>query len=424
MILLEATAHLQIVNGAGAGTIQELSKPKLVLGRHPECDISFDNLDVSRHHAQILRIEDEFFLEDLHSTNGTFLNDQPVRKRRKIAEGDRIRISDVIFEFHHGVLPQPPPITSLAPQVSARDEAGDEKHAVLSRREVPLEKIAAGSQNAPLHERNSRQPSIEAERDFADRLLQRMLPSQVPELPGYQFYQYYCPAAYAGGGFYDYVSAYDGRLAVFMADITGRGAAAAMLIASLAREIRSSLLISSTPSDMLRNLNQTLLRYLPPDQFIKLVAAELVPATGEVTVVNAGHQRPLLRCPDGNARQLGGDQTGLPLGIDAEADYPQSRCCLPPGGTLIFYNDGLGQATAPSGSPYGHERVRSRAATTPGGAAEIGQHLVDDVRQFIGAAEQRDDICIVCVGRKEAGGAGNAKPIAFGHWLSEDRAQP
>jgi serine phosphatase RsbU (regulator of sigma subunit) len=570
-IFMEATAHLQVVHGAGAGTVREIGKPKLVLGRHPDCDISIENLDVSRHHAQILRIQDEFFLEDLHSTNGTFLNDQPLRKRRKIAAGDRIRISNVTFEFHCGDSPLASAAArTVAAQVSPRDEAGNEKSVVLPQGGAPFEKIADGSSiglraelkallriaqslrtspvldevlgpildalflifpaadrgfivldnedgslaprwtkfrhgapaasipvsltvaakvmesqravlsaniaadrrfppsdspdeapnrsvmcapltdgaggcfgalqldgsdagqpfrdddleifvavaiqvsiaidNARLHEKKSRQQNAETERDFADRLQQGILPWQAPEIPGYEFYQYYCPVAHTGGDFYDYVLLCDGRLMVFMADITGHGAAAAMLIARLALEIRSSLLISSTPRDMLRNLNQALFRCLPQDQFIKLVAAELVPATGEVTLVNAGHQQPLLRSPDGETSQLGGDQAGLPLGVDADAEYSEVRHLLPLGGTLIFYTDGLGQATAASGQAYGHPRIRTLAATTPGGAAEIGQQLVADVRQFIAAAEQRDDICIVCLGRKASGAVNDAMP--------------
>ena len=80
---MQVIARLQVINGPGTGHDPEMSKPALVLGRHLECDISIDSLDASRHHAQILHIQDEFFLEDLHSTNGTFLNDQPVLTGRR-----------------------------------------------------------------------------------------------------------------------------------------------------------------------------------------------------------------------------------------------------------------------------------------------------------------------------------------------------
>ena len=187
---------------------------------------------------------------------------------------------------------------------------------------------------------------------------------------------------------------------VFMADITGHGVEAAMFMTRLALEIRSSLLISSTPSDMLRNLNQALFRYLPQDHFIQLAAAELVPATGELTLVNAGHQQPLLRFPDGKINPFDCGEAGLPLGVADDADYTEYRCELPRGGTLILCSGGVWQATAASGQVFGHERICSQVAAAPGGASEIGTRLVADLRQFIGRAEQRDDICLVCLGRE------------------------
>ena len=408
---MEATAYLQVINDAGTGTIQEMNKPELVLGRNSDCDIFIENFGISRRHAQILRIQDEFFLEDLRSTNGTFLNDQPIHNRQKIANGDRIRISDITFEFHHGVSPQTPPaVTRSLPEISVHDEAGDEKFAVVSQCEVcphpsPLSEREGNEMQSLTNLQAElkvqlQQQSIENEHEFTDRLQQGILPSHAPELPGYQFYQYYCPAAHTGGDFYDYVFMYDGRLMVFMADITSHGAPAAMLIARLALEIRSSLLISSTPSDMMRNLNHALFRYLPQDHFIKMVVVELVPATGEMTLVNAGHQQPLLHSQDGKVSQLDGDQTGLPLGGADDADYTEIPCVLPCGGTLILYTDGMGQATSPSGQAYGHERIRSQVAAVHGGSLKIGERLVADVRQFIGSAEQREDICVVCLGRE------------------------
>ena len=254
--------------------------------------------------------------------------------------------------------------------------------------------------NARLYEKKSRRENIESERDFADRLLQGILPSQVPRLPGYQFFQYYCPAVHTGGDFYDYVPLYNGHLMMFMTDTTGHGAAATMLITRLALEIRSSLLISSTPSDMMRNLNQAVFRFRPQDHFIKMVAVELVPASGEVTVVSAGHQQPLLRRRDGTVSLLGSGEAGLPLGVADDADYGETLCELPYGGTLILTSDGTAQATNPAGEVYGYERIRSCVINGRGGPPEIGERLAAEVRQFIGNAPQRDDICIICFGRE------------------------
>jgi serine phosphatase RsbU (regulator of sigma subunit) len=254
-------------------------------------------------------------------------------------------------------------------------------------------------ENARLHERVSRQQNVECQRDFADRLQQSLLPNRAPELPGYSFFQYYRPAAMTGGDSYDYVSMYDGRLMAFMADVTGQGPAATVLIARLALEIRSSLLISSHPADMMRNLNRALFAHLPQDHFVKLAAVELVPASGDLTIVNAGNQTPWLCTMDGLIHPVGQGQAGLPLGVDYDTDYPETRLVLPTGGALALYSDGTAQATDAAGTAYGLERLRGRVAAARGRAAEIGERVVEDVRQFIGVTAQHDDICLVCIGR-------------------------
>jgi hypothetical protein len=94
-----AVAYLKVVEGLDSGEVRKLKGPKSVLGRHPDCDIAVDSMEASRHHAQILLDEGTWFLEDLHSHNGTFLNDEQLHGKRQIADGDRIRIGDVVFTF-------------------------------------------------------------------------------------------------------------------------------------------------------------------------------------------------------------------------------------------------------------------------------------------------------------------------------------
>ncbi|OHB85778.1 MAG: hypothetical protein A2V98_11200 [Planctomycetes bacterium RBG_16_64_12] len=93
-------AYLKVVEGSNSGQICELKEPNSVLGRHPDCDVSVNAGAVSRHHARIVLFAGDYYLEDLHSRNGTFLNEKRVRDRQKIDDGDRIRISDAVFTFH------------------------------------------------------------------------------------------------------------------------------------------------------------------------------------------------------------------------------------------------------------------------------------------------------------------------------------
>ena len=93
-------AVLEAIKGLTPGKLFPLEKPCTVLGRHPDCDIVLDVGAVSREHARILKLSDGFFVEDLQSRNGTFLNEESVHGRRKLAENDRLRICDMVFVFH------------------------------------------------------------------------------------------------------------------------------------------------------------------------------------------------------------------------------------------------------------------------------------------------------------------------------------
>ena len=95
-------AVLRVVQGPNPGKIYSLERDKMVLGRHPNCDIVLEVGAVSREHAQLIRSGDNYFLEDLKSRNGTFLNNEAVDGRRKLHEKDQIRICDLVFMFHLG----------------------------------------------------------------------------------------------------------------------------------------------------------------------------------------------------------------------------------------------------------------------------------------------------------------------------------
>jgi hypothetical protein len=101
-------AVLQALNGLNAGQLYPLEGKRAVLGRHPDCDIVLDVGAVSRQHAQILQVSDEFFVEDLGSRNGTFVNGEAIHGRRALRENDQVKICDLLFSFHE----QPPLLTS------------------------------------------------------------------------------------------------------------------------------------------------------------------------------------------------------------------------------------------------------------------------------------------------------------------------
>ena len=124
-------------NGSLAGQRQVLTKGRYILGRHPECDIVVDAGAVSRHHAQLFCVGDEFFVEDMNSRNGTFVNDQMIFGRHRLAEGDRIRVCDIAFLFHNEELSEATEQSSMAVLVDDAQEGN--MSTIMSKLDVSSE---------------------------------------------------------------------------------------------------------------------------------------------------------------------------------------------------------------------------------------------------------------------------------------------
>ncbi len=129
-------ASLQILKGMTPGLQFPLEGDRAILGRHPDCDIVLDVGAVSRQHAQILQIESDFFVEDLKSRNGTFVNGQQIRDRHRLEDNDRIKICDLLFTFHRGLRPGPPGGVDPAVAEVVDDVAGTSGSTVMTKLEM------------------------------------------------------------------------------------------------------------------------------------------------------------------------------------------------------------------------------------------------------------------------------------------------
>ena len=253
-------------------------------------------------------------------------------------------------------------------------------------------------ENAQLHDDVLRQQAIERDLEMAHRVQQGLLPSEPPELPGYHFFDFYEPAKHVGGDSYDYIPLPDGRLAVVLADVSGKGVAAALLMAKLTAESRYCLASEPDPAAAIQRLNRTFSGPGWEDRFVTLVLAVLDPTCDEVQVVNAGHLPPLVR--HGKEVNMPGEEhAGLPLGVASDYPYESFTITLGKGDYLAFYTDGFSEAMNASGELYGIERMETHFADEVPDAVELGKHLLDDVEQFVSGHPQSDDMCLVCVGR-------------------------
>jgi len=224
------------------------------------------------------------------------------------------------------------------------------------------------------------------------RLMQRaLLPKSSPYIPGFVISGVSVPAGAVGGDWYDFIPFPVGRWGLGLADVSGKGTAAALLMSATRGMLRSLAEACSTPAEVLTKLNGLLVEDFPAGRFVTLVYAVLDPATRIVIFANAGHLHPLLI--DGNGAQFLDTECGLPLGLSC-GDYSETTVALSPGSRLVFYSDGITEALNADDQEYGLERLAEHAACPEASAVSI----VDDVRGFANRSGVRDDATVVFVG--------------------------
>lgn len=560
--------YLSANNGPQAGKRYDLRADRTIMGRHPECQVVIDVGAVSRNHAAVARDGNEYYLEDLNSRNGTFLNDEPTKimGRRLLKPGDVIRVCEVSYTLHSDtpmpfevgrpkgitdgpalgtlmvddeggqsnstimskldvstssrggmhvaasadvklaalveittslgralaldeVLPQilkslfkifvqadrgfivmEGPGNSLIPRWVRlrREDANDSlrisrtivRHVMESRQAIlsadaasderfelsqsiadfrirsmmcaPLidtegkafgalqidtldqrqrfqpedlellvsiaSQAAIAINNAQLHETAMQKREMEHDMRVARDVQQAFLPERKPELAGYSFYDYYAPAEHIGGDYFDYIPLQDGRVAIAVADVVGHGVAAALLMAKLSAEARSSLLSEKDPAVAMGRLNDRL-SALNIQRFVTMILIVIDPATHQVTMVNAGHMSPLHRTKGGAVHSPAESIAGIPLGIMDGVTYQQSEITLLSGESLTLYTDGINEALDEKGAQFTIPRIIEHVTANHKSIPELGQIIIDDVRRFMGRAKQNDDMCLVSLGR-------------------------
>jgi len=551
-------AYLRVVRGPNPGTEYRLDADQSVLGRHPDCDIQLEVAAVSRQHARISREQGEYYVEDLGSRNGTFVNDQEVQGRRALRPGDQISICDCDFTFDWGnrELGGPAPNAVLVEDseqtigtstiVSTIDAQGAERGTFLSARpEVKLKALieigkslsrtvsldqvlqkllgtlfnvfvqadrgfivlqnvedgplipvavkhryddeetarisktivrqamqtkeailsadaktdarfdmaqsitdfqirslmcapllgsgeralgviqidtvdrkkfggddlevlvsvaalaAVAIENAQLHEQSLRQQTVERDLELAHRIQRGLLPAGPPSIPGYEFFDFYLAANQVGGDYYDYLLLPDGRFAVVLGDVAGKGVAAALMMAKLSGDVRFCLASDSDYARAVSRINGSMAGRGWEDRFVTFVATVVDPNTHSLSIVNAGHIPPLLRNARGEVEELGAEEAGLPLGVLPDAEYRVTRRSLEPGDVLTIFTDGISEAMNQRKELYGLERLRNRLSVTDP-PSRLGDNLLSDVRRFVGNEPRSDDICLLCYGRNDS----------------------
>ncbi len=563
-------AFLRVVQGSRMGELHELVSDRLVLGRHPSCEVVLENAVISRQHARMLRQGDSYVIEDLGSRNGTFVNGEKVNGLQLVKENDRIRICDIVLQYLNelpqidatvaeGLVGEDDELSAgiatleddsfcgdlessssiittinalsrsvrldvrpeaklrailelstlfgrtidldavlkktleclfhIFPQIelgyvllidpdskipvikAARSGSGDEntdvpvtmtviERALQDQEAILCEDIADDTrfrdsesasalqirsmmcaplsgaedeafgaiqlttkdlrkaftqddldllvsvtaqaglaiENANLHAEVLHSHEMERDLEVATQIQLGFLPNKRPEFAGYEFFHYYRAAQQVGGDYFDYVKLPDGRLAIIVADVSGKGVPAALLMARLSSAVRYQLVAQSDLGVAVTELNRELLESSLGFRFITLVVAVLEPDSSRVTLVNAGHLPPLLQ-GEMEGEYIEGEFSGLPLGIGKESVYSEHVCEIPPGSSLLFYTDGITETANAQDDLFGREHLLKARPKGDINAESLVNQVLNDITKFSLGEPQRDDRCIVAIRR-------------------------
>jgi serine phosphatase RsbU (regulator of sigma subunit) len=217
------------------------------------------------------------------------------------------------------------------------------------------------------------------------------------------------PANTVGGDFYDILALPDGRLAIALGDVAGKGSPAALLMALLLAMLRSLVDEGLDTARLAVRLNMQVMRHSPGSRFITLFYGVYDPRDGSFEFVNAGHLPPLLRRADGRFERIdhGG---GMALGMFEHADYETRRITIEPGDVLVLYSDGITEAENSNGTPFDEAGLETIIATQPESDPEaLGQSILRAVARHAGDVRLADDLTALVLERAPA-----ATPAATG----------
>src|SRR5215471_16898491 len=186
-----------------------------------------------------------------------------------------------------------------------------------------------------------------------------LFPATAPEPHGFEITGVCRPCREVGGDWYDYIPLSDGRLAVVLADVSGKGMGAALLMSSTRSVLRLHAARGLSPREILCEVNRFLVEDFPASKFVTLIYAVVDPSNERVTFASAGHLPPVLVDSMG-ARFLLAD-AGLPLGI-MECDFSEHEITMGRGSRIILYTDGITEAANSAFEEYGHDRLLEHAA--------------------------------------------------------------
>lgn len=279
--------------------------------------------------------------------------------------------------------------------------------------------LASLADQAALSVRAARLYQAAAEKERIDRDLrlasdiqQILIPRRLPERPGLDCAGLSEPAQQVGGDYYDMFELDDARIAFAIADVSGKGVSAALVMAMFRATVRLLATASDSPAAVLRETNRRIFPDIRDDMFVSVVYGIIDTRSWTVAFARAGHEPPLLRRVSGTVEIV--SPPGMAVGIDPGEAFDQAtgegEIRLSKGDLLVLYTDGITEARDRAGTEYGRDNLLEAVATSGSdGAANLARDIRERMRRFVGDTPQQDDITLLILGAGDRGGDGEAR---------------
>jgi len=206
-----------------------------------------------------------------------------------------------------------------------------------------------------LHEQLIEKKRLQGQLEVARQVQLELLPPNDPQLPGYDISAYNFPTEEVSGDYYDWVRIYEDQIGIVIADVSGKGVPAAILMAFLRASLRAASQIGYATNISMAKVNSLLWESIERNQFVTAFYGILDATNKTLSFSNAGHNWPILIKAGGEIRFL--DEGEQPLGMFQHTRYHQYHVLLEPGDVLVLYTDGASEAESPGGEEFGRERL-------------------------------------------------------------------
>ncbi len=242
-----------------------------------------------------------------------------------------------------------------------------------------------------LHEQLIEKKRLEGQLEVARQVQLELLPAKDPQLAGFDISAYNFPTEEVSGDYYDWVKIFDDQIGLVIADVSGKGVPAALLMAFLRASLRAATHIGYSPNVSMAKVNYLLWESIERNQFVTAFYGILDATNRTISYTNAGHNPPLQVSADGKHQFI--ERGSLPLGMFKDTRYHEYYQTIEPGEMIVLYTDGVTEALNPKGEEYGRDRLaRAVKANLDLNARDLIAAVHKEVNDWTDGQGANDDV--------------------------------